>query len=349
MSRHFSPFASVFTLSVLALGGCDQSPIPTAPEEPASSTAAAALSYTAQDLGISGEFATSATSINDAGQVVGYWSRPDDVVRGFLWMNGIHTSIGTLGGDNSRAMDINNAGHVVGFTENGNARIRAFLWMNGTMRSLGTLGGNVSRAFAINNKGIVVGESRPAGNRVSHAFLLKNGVMTDLGTLGGANSAALDINEAGQVVGWSQTRNGTRHPFLWENGVMKDLLPLGSASTGTAYAINEIGVVVGERSNRAFRYSGGVMRNVPLGTTGPSVATGIRNGRIVGNMPGGGFVAVGSELTLLPLLPGHIISSAAYAINATGTVVGQMTQELDDSCPNGGCAEFPLVTMWTLE
>jgi probable HAF family extracellular repeat protein len=326
MNHHVSYTTRAFTLGLVALGACDGNPAPTGPEEPASSSAAAtAVTYTIQDLGIAGEFATTATSINVNGHVVGYWFRPDDVFRGFIWKNGILTSVQTLGGSDSRAIDINDLGHVVGFSHNANGQTRAFRWIDGTMTSLGTLGGNVSRAFAINNNGTVVGESRVAGNLVSHAFRLKNGKMIDLGTLGGANSAALDINESGQVVGWSQTKNGTRHPFLWENGVMKDLLA-GSAASGTAHAISAVGEVVGEKNNRAFHYSGGVLRMLPLGTTGPSVATGIRGGRIVGTMPGGGFVLAGRQLTLLPHFPEES-GSAARAINSSGIIVGSTENE----------------------
>jgi probable HAF family extracellular repeat protein len=325
MSRHLSHMTRAFTLSLLALGACDRNPVAPDPGEPASSVAAAAVTYTVHDLGVSGEFATTATSINVDGHAVGYWFRPDDVFRGFIWKNGVNTPIGTLGGNDSRAMDINDLGHVVGFSQDANGRTRAFRWVNGTMTSLGTLGGNVSRAFAINNSGAVVGESRTAGNVVSHAFLLKNGRMIDLGTLGGAHSAALDINEAGQVVGWSQTSNGTRHPFLWQNGVMKDLLA-GSPGAGTAHAINAAGEVVGQKNNRAFHYSGGVLRILPLGTTGRSVATGIRGGRIVGTMPGGGFVLAGGRLTLLPIFPEES-GSTASAINSSGIVVGSTANE----------------------
>jgi probable HAF family extracellular repeat protein len=314
-----------FNLSLLALAACDGNPVATDPEEATNAVAATAVTYTARTLGIAGEIATTATSINVGGQIVGYWFRPDDVFRGFIWKNNVNTSIGTLGGSDSRAMDINDLGHVVGFSQNANGRTRAFRWVNGTMTSLGTLGGNVSRAFAINNNGSVVGESRTAGNVISHAFLLKDGKMRDLGTLGGANSAALDINEAGQVVGWSQTSNGTRHPFLWENGVMKDLLA-GSPGTGTAHAINAVAEVVGEKNNRAFHYSGGVLRILPLRTTGPSVATGIRGGRIVGTMPGGGFVFARGVVTRLPLETGAT-GNAARAINSSGIIVGSMENE----------------------
>src|SRR3954465_7834666 len=78
MTRHLSPLKLAFTLSLLTLGACDQSPLPTSPQEPATSTAAAAVSYTVRNLGIFSEIAATATSINVGGQVVGFWFRPDD-------------------------------------------------------------------------------------------------------------------------------------------------------------------------------------------------------------------------------------------------------------------------------
>jgi probable HAF family extracellular repeat protein len=352
MSRHLAPLKLAFTLSLLALSACDESTTPTQPTEPASQTAAAAVSYSAQDLGLGGEFDSRATGINTAGHVVGYTFDPDDTYRVFIWNHGVITRFrSSLGGRHARAFDINDGGQVVGSGENTGGKMVAFRWTNGTMTGLGTLGGSESRAFAINNKGHVVGQSQLGGDLTSHAFLIKNGKMKDLGTLGGRNSAALDINDAGQVVGWSETKNGTRHPFLWQNGRMRDLLPRGSAGvTGTAYAINSVGVVVGEKNNRASRYSRGHMRILHLGTMGPSVATGIRGGRIVGNIGGRAFVLVGGELTLLPLLPRGVFS-AAYAVNGAGVVVGNTTIDLapDPSCPGGVCAGFDLVTMWTTE
>jgi len=345
MSRHIAPVTLVFTLSVLALSACDESTTPTEPQEPASQSAAAAASYSVQDLAIRdvGE-GGAATSINDAGQVVGWFRRPDDALIAFIWQNGVSTNLGSLGGFETQAFDINDLGQVVGAGETSFDRIRAFRWQNGVMKNLGSLGGRDSRAFAINNNGHIVGSSQltgnprdPQGNRITHAFLVRNGVMTDLGTLGGFSSAALDINDGGQVVGWSETSKGVRHPFLWQNGTMRDLLPGSPTSTGTALAINPLGVVVGERNNRAFRYSGGVMRNLPVGT--PSVAMDIRAGRVVGSVGPRSFVLAGGEVTLLPRLPGIAEQeNQAWAINRAGAIVGA-THNLFDS--------HVKITMWT--
>jgi probable HAF family extracellular repeat protein len=335
MTHHFS-LNLTLTLSLLALCACDESPLATDPIALPSLTATAAASYSAQSLRISGEAQTTATSINTAGQVVGYWFRDDDVFRGFIWKDGFTTNLGTLGGSDSRATDINEAGQVVGFSQNAAGRTRAFRWMNGTMKALGTLGGNMSRAFGINNKSNVVGDSRLAGNIFTHAFLLKNGRMTDLGTLGGGNSSAVDINDAGQVVGWSETAAGVRHPFLWQNGVMEDLLPPGSTVSGTAYAINPLGAVVGEKDQHAFRYYNGVMSNLAVLGAGPSNATGIRNGRIVGHTAAGAFVLDGGVVTLLPLPPGQTFAEV-LAVNAAGVIVGN-TED--------GETPFRTVTIW---
>lgn len=66
----------------------------------------------------------------------------------------------------------------------------------------------------------------------------------DLGSLAGDDdwAAASDINDLSQVVGSSYTPSGGPFAVLWEDGVITNL---GGLATGQAYAINNVGQVVG--------------------------------------------------------------------------------------------------------
>jgi probable HAF family extracellular repeat protein len=130
---------------------------------------------------------------------------------------------------------------------------------------LGTLGGTFSLAGGLNNRGAVVGESYLPGDSVVHAFLWQKGSMTDLETLGGQNSyATWPFSDSNQIGGASETSTldpnaedfcgfgaGTGLtclPFLWQKGVMTALPTLGGTN-GSAYEVNNWGVVVGNAEN----------------------------------------------------------------------------------------------------
>lgn len=208
-------------------------------------------------------------SINNSGQVVGYFYPVGHTERAFLYSNGSMTDLGTLGGTRSWAYDINNNGNIVGYAGIAGDTAHAFLYSNGVMNDLGTLGGKESAATGINDSGQVVGGADTSNTWYApnpHAFLYSNGVMSDLGTLGGPNSGADDINNNGQVVGFSTynyTVNGPWHAFLYSNGSMNDLGTLGG-TTSRATSINNNGQAVGWSYTsvgiaHAFLYSNGNM------------------------------------------------------------------------------------------
>ena len=131
-----------------------------------------------------------------------------------------------------------------------------------TLHALTSLGGTNAQANGINDSGVVVGWSQDTGNSHLLATRWSNDTTPQsLGTLGGVMSQAMAVNNTGDVVGWSLTAANEVHAFLWQNGTLTDLndmLPSGSGWVlGTAYALNNTGVIVGDGTfngeARAFR------------------------------------------------------------------------------------------------
>ena len=266
------------------------------------------------DLGtLPGGDTSSASGINNAGQVVGWSLKASNDMRAFTiddtrafitGPNGMGMSdLGTLGGIHSSASAINDAGQVVGWSNTTEGTQHAFITgRDGVgMTDFDTRDEDVSFANGINNAGQVVGEAGMDGYQ-SHAFITDpNGMsMTDLGTIGGARSAASDINDLGQVAGWSYSANGTHAFITGPNGVgMRDLGTLGGIRS-SASGVNDAGQVVGwsnttDGTQHAF-------------ISGPS---------------GVGM----TDLNSLVHLPGGLMMNEAVAINNMGQVIVSAIRE----------------------
>ena len=193
---------------------------------------------------------SSATGINDNGEVTGVSNTPGGIVP-FLWTgNSGLKRVPLLPGDNcGEAISINKYGHVVGYSS-GETGVKAFFWgRHGSIQLLATLpGGDYSKARDLNDSDEIVGTSgSSAGQRA--VLWTKSGSVRNLGTLPGDSvSEAVAINNNGDVVGYSKGAGGI-HAFLWNEGVgMQDLGVLPGCDSSRALAINDLGEIVGSSS-----------------------------------------------------------------------------------------------------
>ncbi|MEO7854844.1 MAG: PEP-CTERM sorting domain-containing protein [Rubrivivax sp.] len=169
-------------------------------------------------------------------------------------------------------------------------------------------------------------------------------VLRDLGTLGGTSSFARDINNLGQVTGNAQTAAGQPSPrlnaYVWSQPgplVNIGVLP-GSNNFSRGYAINDLGVVVGESDNnssRAFVYANGVMTGLTrlAGDNDRGVAHGINNSGVIVGISSNGLASrptrwingVAGDLGSVDGL--STTSGRAWGLNEAGQVVGHSRRD----------------------
>lgn len=154
---------------------------------------------------------------------------------------------------------INNQGQVVGSNYQGDLLLQG-------ARGVVNLGhppsfvGSIT-PFAINDAGAVIGFGNTMG--VSRPFIYSTGHFSVLNI---PHAAAYGINDSGQVVGGAM--NGWSHPFLYQNGKVIDLGNLGGDGYGLAFAINNLGQIVGHSAinqaglEHAFLYQNGMMSDL---------------------------------------------------------------------------------------
>jgi len=300
------------------------------------------------DLGVlSGGSTSTASDINDAGNIVGSSDTPSGETHAFyLPFGGVMTDISTLpGGDTSHANSINDLNQVVGsanFLNNdtGNLVFHGFEWQGGVIRDLGAYPpeddiDSSSNAHAINNNGLIGGNVDLAGvvwdlPGISNFPPFPPYVrVTDPGPF--TPAIAYDINNAGQAAG---SLLSATTGFRWQADVLETLVPL-QAVDDDAYAINELGEVVGRGALAPPVHYHAVFWPDPatvqdLGTLGGenSEARDINNDRII---VGYSETATGdteafvwhADFGMQPLGTLGGVNSKAFGVNSDGQIVGE--------------------------
>ncbi len=287
---------------------------------------------------------TTVTSINDSGEVAGYYNNGSGD-SAFVESGGEYTTLSQGG----FALGINNSGEIVGVNYVGNNDSEGFLYNNGVYTNLndGLAGQEGTYSFAINNSDQVLGDYYDANDDV-HGFIYNiiTQIFTDISDPSAAEVAsgggvhgthAEGFNDAGQVVGYYVDASGAIHGFLYNAGTYTTLDDPAAVNGTVGEGINDAGEVVGyyldaEGNTQVFTYSNGVYTDV----NDPSIdGGGIQDlsindaGQIVGTYDNGelqGFLA--NPLTAAAMLQiatgGTLTLSGATIIGVTITNNGEI-------------------------
>jgi probable HAF family extracellular repeat protein len=346
MPEHSMRSATSLALTFAVLLGACREPSPVAPQATSSSaardfirTAAWTRSSTGQpmlEIGVpaDGRLA-SPTGINNHGVIIGMYQRGPNELMGFVWKDGVFTTLPTLGGSFNVPNDIDDDGTIVGRVSDLTGIIRPVMWKDGQVIPL-TPAGVGGNAQAINRAGTIVGLA-------PHAVRWVNGVLEPLAAPPGAvSTSAVGINNTGLVVG--SAFDGTRtRPVLWTNGVPTQLsvpADYGAVNIGglvlQGHVINDAGIFWGYESSlgrsRAFIYRGGVFQRLPSIPSMPdpvSIAAGAINasGEIAGylstpELQRALFWTRSGVAVDLGTVAGTTRPSVAGVINDNGLIVG---------------------------
>jgi probable HAF family extracellular repeat protein len=202
---------------------------------------------------------SSATGINNSGQIVGFCSAPGGIngvygtTRSFLLSGGVLTFLpdlpGSYNGASTFALSLNDNGQIVGWAADAClCGARGFLFENGAHTPLQVPGFGSTTAIDINNLGQIVGATQPGfGTGGDRGFLLSGGSYTliDAPPVGVVTTELHGINDSGVIVGL--TRNPTTGAVLGlslTNGVFTTF-DLPDSQLTEPLGINSLGVIVG--------------------------------------------------------------------------------------------------------
>jgi probable HAF family extracellular repeat protein len=263
--------------------------------------------YTLTDLGtLSGYRLSTGAAINAQGDMAGLcFNGPgDNLARAFFYRRGELIDLGAQIGPDTRTQvtSINVRNQIVGqvyvnaiIDTKPITSVESFLY-NYHLGTVETFSVGVNTyASSINNHRQIVGYFDQGPNTLPHAFLRQpDSTVVVLGTFGGTEAVATQINDRGEIVGWFFGVDSRYHAFLTQQsgGASQDLGSLDTSTNTYAYAVNNLGDIVGSsgvldssgtEQSHAFFYATGELRD--LGTLGgaSSYAYGINDlGQIVG-------------------------------------------------------------------
>ncbi len=191
-----------------------------------------------------------ASGINDAGNVVGYYSISSGAPQGYLESGGAFTTIDVpfSGAEWTVPFGINNAADIVGYWLDASTS-HGFLLSGGTYTSFDYPGATFTIAIGINNHGEIVGFYGDAAG-VYHGFSLLGGTYTSIDAPDTTSTEAYGVNDAGDIVGTNCLTVKCAHNFVDFQGFLLSggvftTITIPGAEASAPIGIDDNGLMVG--------------------------------------------------------------------------------------------------------
>jgi probable HAF family extracellular repeat protein len=225
-----------------------------------------------------GAVSTSASGINNRGDIVGWYLGTDGRDHGFLLSADQFTTIDPPDSIRARAFGINDRGDVVGVYRTVDLADHGFLLSGGTFSTIDGPSAEETFAFSINDRGEIVGGFE--GEDGEHAFLLTDAglEMIEVPVEGAETPAANGINAPGHIVGRYLTPPSRSHGFLMTKQADKGegddkaftSIDFPGATFTTAVGVNDRREIVGSyligtpSTRHGFLFYGGTYTSVDV-------------------------------------------------------------------------------------
>jgi probable HAF family extracellular repeat protein len=191
--------------------------------------------------------------INNSNVIVGRYTDPDNT-HGFIYKNGVFTTVDFPGADSTEAKGINDSGDVVGIYSLPAGNRPGFLLHQGVFTTIDFPGSAFTLVNGINNAGTIVGYY-PDAKSNTHGFVYNNGTFKTvdaphLGSNVPASTYLNGINNSGIILG-GVTQGGAVRGF-WLFGKGFHFLNAPGTADNFPEGMNAGGDVIGARAGYSY-------------------------------------------------------------------------------------------------
>jgi probable HAF family extracellular repeat protein len=245
---------------------------------------AGGITYTTLDF--PGATSTYPQSINNHGQVVGFYTDSSGSPHGFIEAGGTYTTLDIPGALATDLTGINNSGQILAVYVDAGGQGHDAIDTGGTLSQIQVAGASSTVAYGLNDHGDVVGYYID-GAGANHGFLFKGGSYQTFDYPGATLTWGVGINNAGQIVGVYEIERVRDFAYRLDGTTFTTLVVNYDSD---ANGINNLGQIVGTYNDGTYRQDNPYVQDVGGATITLDVpgmafggATGINDlGQVVG-------------------------------------------------------------------